>query len=186
MEKYFRMAYRIPRWGVKRREKSAAYAEPRVRPQAALPRIRGKQLGQSSKPATRSHCLAATRKLTNRRLHGVFGAKQGDSTQTDRTTDSESWRIPKCRHYVTGPSGVGKSYLACALAHKACRDGYSALYTRVAALFRYLALTRRIKARAAIPRKIRSNDRGSGVSARKAAEYRWSAIPKPSPLSSTT
>jgi hypothetical protein len=29
---------------------------------------------------------------------------------------------------------VGKSFLACALAQKACRDGYSELYTRAAAL----------------------------------------------------
>ena len=28
--------------------------------------------------------------------------------------------------YVTGPTAVGKSYVACALAQKACRDGYSA------------------------------------------------------------
>ena len=27
---------------------------------------------------------------------------------------------------ITGPTGVGKSYLACALAQKACRDGYRA------------------------------------------------------------
>jgi DNA replication protein DnaC len=32
--------------------------------------------------------------------------------------------------------------MACALAHKACRDGYSAFYTRSAALFRDLALAR--------------------------------------------
>jgi DNA replication protein DnaC len=44
--------------------------------------------------------------------------------------------------FVLGPTGVGKSYLASALAHKACRDGYSALYTRAAALFRDLALAR--------------------------------------------
>jgi DNA replication protein DnaC len=44
--------------------------------------------------------------------------------------------------FVCGPTGVGKSYLACALAHKACRDGYSAFYTRAAALFRELALAR--------------------------------------------
>jgi len=44
--------------------------------------------------------------------------------------------------FVCGPTGVGKSYLACALAQKACRDGYSAFYTRAAALFRDLALAR--------------------------------------------
>ena len=38
--------------------------------------------------------------------------------------------------FVLGPTGVGKSFLACALAQKACRDGCSALYTRAAALFR--------------------------------------------------
>ena len=31
---------------------------------------------------------------------------------------------------VTGPTGVGKSYLACALAHKACREGFRTLYLR--------------------------------------------------------
>jgi len=44
--------------------------------------------------------------------------------------------------FVCGPTGVGKSFLACALAHKACRDGYSVFYTRAAALFRDLALAR--------------------------------------------
>lgn len=44
--------------------------------------------------------------------------------------------------FVCGPTGVGKSYLACALAHKACRDGYSAYYTRATTLFRDLALAR--------------------------------------------
>ena len=31
--------------------------------------------------------------------------------------------------FVLGPTGVGKSFLACALAQKACRDGYTACYT---------------------------------------------------------
>ena len=44
--------------------------------------------------------------------------------------------------FVLGPTGVGKTYLANALAQKACRDGYSALYTRAPALFRDLALAR--------------------------------------------
>lgn len=33
------------------------------------------------------------------------------------------------RHYnalITGPTGVGKSYIACALAHKACLEGHTA------------------------------------------------------------
>jgi DNA replication protein DnaC len=44
--------------------------------------------------------------------------------------------------FVLGPTGVGKSFVACALAQKACRDGHSALYLRAAALFRDLALAR--------------------------------------------
>jgi DNA replication protein DnaC len=44
--------------------------------------------------------------------------------------------------FVIGPCGVGKSFLAAALAQKACRDGYSALYLRAAALSRDLALAR--------------------------------------------
>jgi hypothetical protein len=43
---------------------------------------------------------------------------------------------------VLGPTGVGKSYLASALAQKACRDGYAVYYTRAAALFRDLNLAR--------------------------------------------
>ena len=39
---------------------------------------------------------------------------------------------------ITGATGAGKSYLACALAHKACRDGYKALYTYAPRLFRDL------------------------------------------------
>ena len=44
--------------------------------------------------------------------------------------------------FVLGPTGVGKSFVACALAQKACRDGHSALYLRAAALFRDLAMAR--------------------------------------------
>lgn len=35
---------------------------------------------------------------------------------------------------VTGPTGCGKTFLACALAHKACREGYKAQYARISRL----------------------------------------------------
>lgn len=43
---------------------------------------------------------------------------------------------------ITGPTGVGKSYLACALAQKACREGFRALYLRTPPLFDDLAMAR--------------------------------------------
>lgn len=43
---------------------------------------------------------------------------------------------------ITGPTGVGKSWLGCALGHKACRDGRSVFYQRVPRLFEALALAR--------------------------------------------
>jgi DNA replication protein DnaC len=39
-----------------------------------------------------------------------------------------------------GPTGIGKSWLACALAHKACRDGFTVLHKRTSELFRDLAV----------------------------------------------
>ena len=43
---------------------------------------------------------------------------------------------------IIGKTGLGKSWLACALAHKACRDDRSVLYYRVPRLFDALALAR--------------------------------------------
>ena len=43
---------------------------------------------------------------------------------------------------ISGPTGIGKSWLGCALGHKACRDGRSVLYQRVPRLFEALALAR--------------------------------------------
>ena len=43
---------------------------------------------------------------------------------------------------ISGATGVGKTYLACALAQQACRLGYRALYRRAPRLFDELALAR--------------------------------------------
>jgi DNA replication protein DnaC len=43
---------------------------------------------------------------------------------------------------ITGPTGVGKSYLACALAHKACREGFRALYIRTSRIFEELSMAK--------------------------------------------
>ena len=47
------------------------------------------------------------------------------------------------RHVILcGPTGIGKSWLACALGHKACREDISVLYQRVPRLFAALDLAR--------------------------------------------
>jgi len=43
---------------------------------------------------------------------------------------------------ISGPTGVGKSWLACALGHKACREGFSVLYRRAPRLFAELTVAR--------------------------------------------
>ncbi len=43
---------------------------------------------------------------------------------------------------IVGPTGVGKTYLACALAHAALRRGHTALYQRAPRLFGALAIAR--------------------------------------------
>lgn len=43
---------------------------------------------------------------------------------------------------ITGPTGIGKSWLACALANQACREGYSARYLRTSRLFDDLSIAR--------------------------------------------
>lgn len=43
---------------------------------------------------------------------------------------------------ITGPTGVGKTYLTCALAHQACRRGFTALYAQTGRLLQELAMTK--------------------------------------------
>ena len=58
-----------------------------------------------------------------------------------RSLTAESEWVKKHQNVIlTGATGVGKSWLATALAHKACRDGYTSYYARASQLFRELAL----------------------------------------------
>jgi DNA replication protein DnaC len=52
------------------------------------------------------------------------------------------WISRKQNLLITGATGTGKSWIACALGHKACRDNRSVLYHRLPRLFEALALAR--------------------------------------------
>ena len=57
-------------------------------------------------------------------------------------TQNSVWVREHQNLFLIGPTGIGKSFLGCALAEKACRDGFTALYMRAPQLFRDLALAR--------------------------------------------
>jgi DNA replication protein DnaC len=53
-----------------------------------------------------------------------------------------SWISRHDNCLLTGPTGVGKTFLACALANKACREGYRVTYERTSRLLESLAVAR--------------------------------------------
>ena len=57
-------------------------------------------------------------------------------------TQNSAWVHQHQNVFLLGPCGVGKTWLACALAEKACRDGFTAFFRRAPKLFRDLALAR--------------------------------------------
>jgi DNA replication protein DnaC len=57
-----------------------------------------------------------------------------------RTLANSEWVRQHQHILLLGPTGIGKSWLACALAQKACRDGFSVLHKRTAELLRELAV----------------------------------------------
>lgn len=71
-----------------------------------------------------------------------FRQRRGlDRAQVMSLTGNQ-WVRRRLNILVTGPTGAGKSYLACALAQKACRDGHTALYQRLPRLLQEIALAR--------------------------------------------
>ncbi|MEZ5935277.1 MAG: ATP-binding protein [Alphaproteobacteria bacterium] len=55
---------------------------------------------------------------------------------------TNDWIRDRRNLLIIGPCGIGKSYLACALGHKACRDDLSVAYHRAPRLFAAPALAR--------------------------------------------
>jgi DNA replication protein DnaC len=72
-----------------------------------------------------------------------YRAARGLDKTVMRALASDSGWVRKHENiFILGPTGVGKSFLATALAQKGCRDGYTVLYTRATTLFRDLAVAR--------------------------------------------
>jgi DNA replication protein DnaC len=71
-----------------------------------------------------------------------YGAPRGLSQQAMLELANPEW-VPACRNVlVSGPAGVGKTYIACALGNAAARAGYTVLYVRAPRLFESLQQSR--------------------------------------------
>lgn len=93
---------------------------------------------------------ALQRRLKNARLEGGacvedidFRQARALDRQLVRSLIAESnWVRQHQNLFLTGPTGIGKTWLARALGQKACRDGFTALFAKANQLFRDLAMAR--------------------------------------------
>ena len=92
---------------------------------------------------------ALTRRITNAHFKMPATVEDIDyrharrlDRQLIRSLSSSDWVAQHQNLIITGPCGVGKTYLACALAQKAVRDSFTALYTRTPRLLRDLGVAR--------------------------------------------
>jgi len=67
-------------------------------------------------------------------------SKRGLDKSLIQSLNSCDWIKEGLNILITGPTGVGKSYLACAFAHRACLMGYKSRYFRASKLFGELRL----------------------------------------------
>ena len=87
-------------------------------------------------------------RMRSARLRHVGAAPEDVDYKTRRGLDKAlfqslltgKWIADKRNLMITGPCGVGKTWLACALAQAACRDGTTVLYKRTTRLFDELEL----------------------------------------------
>ena len=71
-----------------------------------------------------------------------FKAARGLDKSVFMALMDTSWVTAHRNVLITGPTGVGKTYLACAIANQTCRRGHTALYVRMTRLFSLLALAK--------------------------------------------
>lgn len=101
----------------------------------------------------REHTSRADRRLKTRLAHAklrMSASLEDVDHQARRNLDKSllldlascTWIAKHHNLVITGPTGVGKTYLACALAHQACRHGYKALYQRLPRLLHDLEIAK--------------------------------------------
>jgi len=71
-----------------------------------------------------------------------YTQKRGLDKELAKSLGQCKWLTERLNILITGPCGAGKSFIACALGHKACLKGYKVLYFRAARLFESLALSK--------------------------------------------
>ena len=69
------------------------------------------------------------------------GARGLDRSQVLALTEDE-WVLRHLNLIITGPTGAGKTYLACALGHAACRNGVSVRYFQLSKLLQKINYAR--------------------------------------------
>jgi DNA replication protein DnaC len=80
-------------------------------------------------------------RITNACIEDIdYGPKRELDRALLRQLGTCAWIGTHANVIVTGATGTGKSYVACALAQQACRTGFRALYRRVPRLLEELAL----------------------------------------------
>jgi DNA replication protein DnaC len=67
-----------------------------------------------------------------------YRSSRGLNRSLMKSLASCAWLASHENVLITGPTGVGKTWIACALGHRACMEGYSVLYRRMPALLREL------------------------------------------------
>lgn len=71
-----------------------------------------------------------------------YGVSRGLSRQVILELSNTQWITAHRNILVSGPTGVGKSFIACALGNAAARTGYTVLYVRAPRLFETLQQSR--------------------------------------------
>jgi DNA replication protein DnaC len=71
-----------------------------------------------------------------------FRTPRGLSRDLLLSLAQNAWVAAKQNVIITGPTGSGKTFIACALANSACRDGMSAFYIRLPRLLQEMHIAR--------------------------------------------